>query len=76
VAAVDLDALIPGYLAAHLVGVSRQLVRKWTKRTTNPLTVAAHDAAGRPLFRVRDVIAIERECRRSTKSSRNVQLAA
>lgn len=73
---MDLDALIPGYLAARLVGVSKQLIRRWRLRPVNPLPVADHDNRGRPLFRVRDVLAVERETRHSPHSSRRLPTAA
>jgi hypothetical protein len=73
---MDLDALIPGYLAARLVGVSKQLVYRWQHRPTNPLVPAEHAPDGRPLFRVRDVLAVERETRHSPRSSRRQTTAA
>lgn len=80
---VDLDALLPAYLAARLVGVSKQTFRKWTLRPVNPLRRATdehgrelRDERGHPVYRARDVLAVERETRRSLKSSRYLPTAA
>jgi hypothetical protein len=72
VGGVNLDALIPAHQAALLVRVSRQLVRKWTLRPTNPLRPADVAPDGRPLYRVGDVLDVERETRRSPKSHRQL----
>lgn len=69
----DLDALLPGHLAARLVGVTPQLLQWWRQRRRHPLVAADHDAEGRPLFRVRDVFDAERSTRRSSKSSRQIR---
>lgn len=72
---MDLDALLPGYLAARLVGVPKQRIIAWRNRPRNPLPVAGRDPAGRPLYRAGDVLAVERETRHSPKSHR-LQTAA
>lgn len=62
---VNLDALLTGTQAARLVGVSKQLVRKW--RVLGHLEPVEPDP---PLFRVRDVLTAERQTRRSPQSRR------
>ncbi len=69
---MNLDALLPGHLAARLVGVSPQLLQWWRRRKINPIVPAGMDADGTPLYRVHDVLACERETRRSPKSSRHM----
>jgi hypothetical protein len=61
---LDPDALLPGRLAAGLAGVSIQVIVVWRNRGYLP--VATDDAGrelrgprGRPLYRVRDVLAVE-----------------
>jgi predicted site-specific integrase-resolvase len=63
----DLDAKLPAHLAARLVGVSRQLVHYW--HTAGHLTPVA--VSGRqPLYRLGDLLAVERDMRNSPHSHR------
>lgn len=64
----DLDAQLPAHLAAAMVGVSRQLINYW--RSSGHLTPV--DADGRsPLYRLGDLLAVERDMRRSPQSHRS-----
>lgn len=63
----DLDTKLPAHLAAALVGVSRQLVNYW--RSAGLLQPVG--ASGRsPLYRLGDVLEVERATRRSIQSRR------
>lgn len=62
------DVLLPANLAAARVRVSRQLLNWW--RRTGKLTPAAADRTGRPLYRLGDVVQVERQTRRSPQSHR------
>jgi DNA-binding transcriptional MerR regulator len=64
---VNLDALITGTQAARLAGVSKQLIRRW--RLLGHLQ-PADPTPGRPRYRVRDVLAAERDTRRAPQSNR------
>jgi hypothetical protein len=63
----DLDAKIPAHLAAAMVGVSRQLVNYW--RSEGHLVPVDHDGRS-PLDRLGDLLAVERDMRRSPQSHR------
>ncbi len=64
---MDLDAKLPAHLAARLVGVSRQLINYW--RASGALTPVA--VKGRsPLYRIGDLVEVERDMRRSSRSHR------
>ena len=63
----DPDAKLPAHLAARLVGVSRQLVNYW--RTSGKLKPAAHATRGY-VYRIGDVLELERATRRSPNSRR------
>ena len=60
----DLDAKLPAHLAARLVGVSRQLINYW--RASGKLTP---DEQKR--YRLGDLLAVERDMRRSPQSHRS-----
>jgi hypothetical protein len=60
---VDLDARLPAYLAARLVGVTKQTFNYW--RATGKVTP---DEAG--TYRLGDVLEVERATRRSPNSRR------
>jgi hypothetical protein len=62
---VNPDALLTGAQAARLVGVSKQLVRRW-RQLGHLEPVAEHP----PRYRVRDVWKAERATRRSPHSHR------
>jgi hypothetical protein len=69
----DMDARLPAHQAADLVGVSRQLFSWWV-RTGKLESVAI---AGRtPLYRLGDVLEVEKQMRRSAQSRRKVGSAA
>jgi len=70
---VNLDAHLPGHMAAQLAGVSRQLVNWW--RRSGLLPIAATDGSGRPLYRAGDVLEVERRTRRSPYSHRRASAA-
>ena len=57
---IDLDALLYVDEAALLAKVSQNTVRLWVKRALLPIAERDH---GRPRFRARDVLAIERRTR-------------
>ena len=63
----DPDAKLPAHLAAAMVGVSRQLINYW--RTSGKLHPVAYDGRS-PLYRLRDVLHVERATRRSPHSHR------
>lgn len=65
---LDMDAHLTGAQAATYVGESKQLVRKW--RADNKLHPVAYTAAGAPLYRLGDVLAVERDTRESPHSNR------
>jgi hypothetical protein len=54
---LDMDALLPGKMAAMLAGTSVQVIVNWRNR--GYLQPADEDAKGKPLYRVRDVLAVE-----------------
>lgn len=64
----DPHALVTASLGAHRVCVSKQLVNYW--RTTGKITPVATDKRGRALYRLRDIVRVERETRRSAQSHR------
>lgn len=66
---MNLDALLPGHLAATYFGVSRQLIYRW--RQLGHITPAGTDRNGHPLYRLGDLLAAERATRRSPRSTRN-----
>lgn len=65
----DVDALVTGAEAARLVGVTRHLVGMWKR--AGKLT--PKDRRGRsPLYRLGDVLQVERDTRRSRHSHRRL----
>lgn len=64
----DLDAKLPAHLAAAQVGVSRQLVNWW--RRSGKLKPAAKASRGY-VYRLGDVLEVERDTRRSPNSRRS-----
>jgi predicted site-specific integrase-resolvase len=69
----DLDALLPGALAAKRAKVSRQLVHYW--RTSGHLPVAEY-RDGRPYYRVGDVLKAAAATRKTRRSSRYLDFSA
>lgn len=67
---MDFDILLPAAEAAIRANVSKQVFNYW--RRTNKVTPAAVDDNGRALYRARDVLAAERQTRRSPYSHRAV----
>jgi hypothetical protein len=64
----DPDAKLPAHLAARLVGVSRQLINYWrTAGLIRPVAVSGRS----PLYRLGDVLEVERTTRRSSQSRRS-----
>ncbi len=63
----DLDAHLPAHLAAMKVGVSRQLINWW--RTAGKIQPVAMDGRS-PLYRLGDLLEVERATRRSNRSHR------
>lgn len=70
--ALDMDALITGAQAARLVGVTRAAVCTW--RSTGRLQPQGQRGRS-PLYRFADVLAVERDTRRSGKSHRGPRAA-
>jgi hypothetical protein len=56
------DGLLPTTDAAKLAFVRPATIRKWVQR--GHLTAESHDDLGRPLYRVSEVLRVERETRR------------
>jgi hypothetical protein len=61
---LDMDALLPGKMAAMLAGVSVRVVVNWRNRGYLKVATDGHgneirDERGRPLYRVRDILAVE-----------------
>ena len=65
--AYDLNARITGAQAAEIAGVSRQLVNRW-RQLGHLIPVAQHGRS--PLYRLGDVLTVDREMRQSNRSSR------
>jgi DNA-binding transcriptional MerR regulator len=63
----DPDTKLPAHLAAAMVGVSRQLVNYW--RTSGKLKPVDRDGR-RPLYRLGDILQVERSTRHSPQSHR------
>lgn len=70
---MNLDALITGAQAARLANVTRANVCAWV--TAGKLTAKRHRGRS-PLYRLGDVLAVERETRQSGKSHRGPRTAA
>lgn len=64
----DPNALVTASLGAHRVQVSRQLVNYW--RITGKITPVATDKRGRALYRLRDIVRVERDTKQSAQSHR------
>lgn len=60
--AYDLNALIPGSSAAKVLGVSKQLIRRW--RQLGHITPVRMDGRS-PLYRLGDLFEAERKLRQS-----------
>jgi hypothetical protein len=65
------DALLPAFLLARRLGVSRQLINSWVK--ANKLTPACEAADGRPLYRYLDAAVLEAKMRANPRSHRKPQ---
>ncbi len=68
---VDLDsptALLPAFMIARKVQVSKQLVSTWVK--SEKLKPAGEGADGRPLYRLMDAWQLEAAMRNNPRSSR------
>ena len=68
-----MDALLTTTEAATAARVSKQLIYAW--RVNGKLKPADYDPRGRPLYRERDVLEVERDTRRSPNSHRVPQPA-
>lgn len=62
------DALLPAFLLARRLGVSRQLVNYWHKN--GKLEAAGQGVDGRPLFRLLDGARLEADMRANPQSRR------
>lgn len=67
---LHMDARLRASQAAAEVGVSKQAFNYW--RRQGKITPVAHDRAGRALYRLRDVLIVERDTRQAKQSSRTV----
>jgi predicted site-specific integrase-resolvase len=65
---VDQDDLLPAFLIARRLGVSRQLVYWWTRN--GKLDAVGEGEDGRPLYSLSIAAAVERDMRRSPLSRR------
>jgi hypothetical protein len=72
--AINHDALLNRKQSGMFLGVSPNLVGMW--KTLGKLTPAAHDKRGNPLYRVGDLLDVDREARASDKSHRGPQVYA
>ena len=66
----DMDALLPAHMAAEKCNVSTQLFNWWVR--TGKLKPV--DNEGRPLYRLRDALNVEKQMRRSGQSRRKVSV--
>ena len=66
---MDLDLLLRAVDAARYFRCGRQRIADWVK--AGHLTAADTDDAGRPLYRLGDLLDAERRTRRSPKSHRS-----
>jgi DNA-binding transcriptional MerR regulator len=69
----DFDAILTAPMAAARVGVTRQLLNYW--RSSGLLPVAER-RAGRPLYRLGDLLKAEAEARRSARWPRRTAVNA
>jgi hypothetical protein len=60
---VDLDALLYTADAAAVAGVQPHDVRRWALRYPLVMPVRLRDRRGRPKYRLRDVLAVEKATR-------------
>jgi len=68
----DMDSLLPAHKAAEMCNVSKQLFNWWVRSgKLEPV-----DTEGRPLYRLRDALNVEKQMRRSAQSRRKVGSAA
>lgn len=65
---LNLDATLRAHQAAAAANVSKQTFNYW-RRDGGPLKPAGYDRAGRALYRLGDVLDVERETRRNTGKS-------
>lgn len=65
---MDRGDLLPAFLIARQLGVSRQLVYWWTRN--GKLEHAGEGADGRPLYSLRQAAHVDRETKRSPLSHR------
>jgi hypothetical protein len=68
---VDLEALLPAYLVAKVVGVTRQVFNYWRK--VGKVVAAGVDKTGRALYRLRDALVVEADTR--ARSGRRIRPA-
>ncbi len=66
----DLDAHLRASVAAEQAGVSKQTFNYWRRK--GKIKPVAHDRAGRALYRLEDVLEVERDTRQAKQSSRTV----
>jgi len=67
---MDQGDLLPAFLIARELGVSRQLVYWWTRN--GKLDRAGRAADGRPLYSLRQAAGVDRETKHSPLSHRTV----
>lgn len=70
---MDRGDLLPAFLIARHLGVSRQLVYWWTRN--GKLEQAGEASDGRPLYSLRQAAAVDRTTKRSPLSHRTASMA-
>lgn len=70
---MDQGDLLPAFLIARQLNVSRQLVNWWVR--SGKLEASGPAADGRPLYSFIDAARVERETRRSPRSHRRLAVA-
>lgn len=68
---LDMDARLRASQAAGEAGVSKQTFNYW--RREGKVKPIAHDRAGRALYRLGDVLKVERDTRQAKQSNRVVR---
>jgi predicted alpha-1,6-mannanase (GH76 family) len=71
---INLDAQLRAHQAAQAARVSRQVLNYW-RRDGGPLKPVDHDKAGHALYRLGDVLAVERDMRNAKQSTRRLVAA-
>jgi len=65
---MDQGDLLPAFLIARQLNVSRQLVNWWVR--AGKLAPAGEGADGRPLYSYREAVVVDRDTKRSPRSHR------